>query len=106
MFRFFLGSTVEGGIAPSGIASAEAFGTAAVSSGQTITCTGIASTEAFGTAQLNLQVLPSAISSIEAFGTPLFILYLLPTGIASSESLGDPTLSVGAVDFTPSSITT
>lgn len=60
------------GIHPSGIASAEAFGSIAVSEHQTVTVTGIASALAFGTPSLILghpqTIVVAGISSLEAFG--------------------------------------
>ena len=61
-------------IAPGGIVSAEAFGTAKL--GLYLLPTGIASAEAFGTAKLNLTLLLTGIASAEAFGTPLLFVIL------------------------------
>jgi len=66
---------------------------------QTITATGIASAEAFGTAQLDLEITGAgAIASAEAFGSPtlLHVQVISPTGIASAEAFGTPAFS-GAI---------
>jgi hypothetical protein len=76
-------------IAPSGIASAEAFGTIAITI--TISPTGIVSAESFGTPSVGFVVAPTSIASQEAFGTPTIIpdQSLTPTGIASEEAFGN-----------------
>lgn len=67
-------------LAPTGIASEEAFGSATVTPGPVeILPQGTASTEAFGTALITI-------------GVPNFTLY--PTGIASIGSFGTPTLTL------------
>lgn len=71
-----------------GLASAEAFGTAQLN--RTMTLTGIASAEAFGTMQVFLAtaVDPDSIASAEAFGTAQLNLTAPVTGIASAEAFG------------------
>lgn len=118
-------------VAPSGIASAGAFGTAVITTGPVdVAPSGIASTEAFGTAKLTLKLLPTGIATAEAFGTPILAVgaahitpggiasaevfgtavvspgpvTVQPSGIASTEAFGSVTVAVGAVDLQPSSI--
>lgn len=81
--------------APTGIASAQAFGTPTVTlgtGGTTTSPTAIASAEAFGTAtQTNtLSTAPTGIGSSEAFGaqTATATLTASPTGIASGQAFG------------------
>lgn len=66
--------TLTYSIHPSSIASAEAFGSVAVTTHQTVTVTGIGSAEAFGSVTLQLgypqTILPSGIASVGAFGDP------------------------------------
>ncbi len=81
-------------------------------SGQTITATGIASAEAFGTASISLgdvDTAPSSIASLEAFGTHVLsvgAVELTPASIASLEAFGTHVLSLGVVDIAPNSILT
>lgn len=77
-------------IAVTGIPTAEAFGTPSLN--QQIRPTAIASAEAFGTARLNQQIVPSGVATAEVFGTPTLKLAILPTGVASVEAFGTPTL--------------
>ena len=61
----------NGDIRPLSIASAEAFGTATVTSSvYALFPVEIASTESFGTPSLVMTISPSSIESAEAFGTP------------------------------------
>lgn len=98
-------------ISPSGIASAEAFGTAVITTGPvTVSPTGIASAEAFGTAVITtgpVTVSPSSIASAEAFGTPTITtgaVTVSPTGIASAEAFGTATITTGPVTISPTGI--
>jgi hypothetical protein len=61
---------------------------------QTITCTGIASAEAFGSAAVshNLAFYPVAIASAESVPAPKLNFIISPTGIASAESIGSSLL--------------
>lgn len=77
-----------------GIASAEAFGTASVK--LNITGTGIASAEAFGTPSIKLNLSPTSIPTGETFGTPSVKLNITTTGIPSAEAFGIPTVSNAA----------
>tara|TARA_R100001198_G_scaffold87145_1_gene62144 strand:- start:936 stop:1433 length:498 start_codon:yes stop_codon:yes gene_type:complete len=90
-------------ITPTGIASAEAFGTAAVTTGVVyITPTGIAGAEAFGTAVISstVDIAPTGIASVEAFGTAVLSQTdtqdISPTGIASDEAFGTAVITGGA----------
>jgi hypothetical protein len=74
-----------------GIASAEAFGTAELD--HKLTFTGIASTEAFGTTSVQPQpvnVSPTGIASAEGFGTAVLtqVSFIMPNGLASAEAFG------------------
>lgn len=83
-------------IAPGGVASTEAFGTAVVS--QFMLPTGVGSTEAFGTAVVSQQIQGTAIASTEAFGSHTVALggySFFPSGIASVEAFGEPVLTTG-----------
>lgn len=79
-------SAAPGTISPTGIASAEAFGTLKLVA--TIKPTAIASAEAFGTLTIIKVIKPTGIPSAEAFGTPKLIASIKLTGIASSEAFG------------------
>lgn len=96
-------------ITPSGIASLEAFGTAVLSSLYTITANAIATAEAFGTAVLStgaVSVLPSGITTAEAIGAAVVSqgFAILPLSIESLEALGNPVLTVGNVTILPAGI--
>jgi hypothetical protein len=96
-------------ITPNGIASAEAFGTAVLSSLYTITASAIATAEAFGTAALSagaVSVLPSGIATAEAIGAAVLSngFAILPLSIESLEALGNPVLTVGNVTILPAGI--
>ena len=84
-------------IAPTGIASQEAFGshTVSVSGAITIIPGGIASGEAFGTLTIQFYVVASAIASLEAFGSAQVNLRLLASAIASGEGHGSTVLVTG-----------
>lgn len=88
-------------ISPSGIASAEAFGTAEINY---ISPTAIASSEAFGAATIiNAQVITFAgITSGETFGLAA-INYISPTGLDSAEAFGAATVLL-AQDIAPTAI--
>jgi hypothetical protein len=90
------GRVVTTTIAPTGIASAEAFGTAVVS--QAILATGATTEEAFGTPTVSLNITCTGIASAQAFGTTTVAVggfSVLPTGIASAEAFGEPVLTTG-----------
>lgn len=93
-------------ILPSGIATAEAFGTAVVGRGAVaIVPAGIATLEAFGNAEVNLVlkiITPSGIATLEAFGTATVarVVYIVPAGIASEEAFGAPVVVGLAGTFT------
>ena len=96
-------------ISPGGIASAEAFGTPTIQAGEvTISPTGIASAEAFGTPTISASsdVSPIGIASGEAFGTPALLATndISPSGIASGEAFGTPTIVAGEVTISPTGI--
>jgi hypothetical protein len=85
-------------VAPSGIASGETFGTAAVSTSLTASPSGIATAEAFGSAALTIPrtVSPAGIASAEAFGTAVVTktLTVSPAGVASAQAFGTATVAV------------
>lgn len=96
-------------IVPSAIASAEAFGSHVILSGVTLTPTGISSAEAFGDATINVggvAILPNGIVSGEAFGSHVVAtgIVLIPGGIASAEAFGTATVIVGGVTLLPPGI--
>ena len=79
-------------ITPSGVATAENFGSATVLPGAvSVVPTGIATAEAFGSAALSSVIGPSGIATLEAFGAVTVVpgvVYILPNSIASGESFG------------------
>lgn len=100
---------------PTGIASAEAFGTPTVAlDDQFVAPSGIASGEAFGTPTVAVSggtqfVAPTGIASAEAFGTPIVSAddqFVAPDGIESEEAFGFPLLVQHGVGVYPSSIGT
>ncbi|HUU63138.1 MAG TPA: hypothetical protein VMX96_04365 [Dehalococcoidia bacterium] len=97
-------------IAPTSIASAEAFGTPTVAPGPvTVSPPSIASGEAFGTptvALVPLHVFPSSIPSAESFGKPnlKYDQVIAPPSIASAEAFGVPTVAPGPVTVYPTTI--
>jgi hypothetical protein len=114
--RLFFFASTNVILSPSGIASAEAFGTPDVLPGAVILSPGgIASAEAFGTPVVTVAattaIMPDGIASAEAFGTPAIVtgaVSVTPTGIVSGEAFGTPRilqsnaarLLIGAVDRT------
>ncbi|HJV99426.1 MAG TPA: DUF4082 domain-containing protein [Arthrobacter sp.] len=96
-------------LSPSGIASAEAFGTAVATATLTAEPGGIASGEALGTpvASTTLTATATAIDTLESFGTPAATATLTATadGIASEEALGSPAASA-TLTASPSGIAT
>lgn len=76
-------------VVPSGITSAQAFGTAIVGRGA-------------------VSLLPAGIGSVQAFGTPVIALpgsqNLVPTGIVSAQAIGIATVGRGAVNLSLSGI--
>jgi len=102
-------------IKPSGIASAEAFGTATLIHGPVnIIPTGLATQESFGTFALVLTypakfIQPSAIPSSEVVGAATLIhgnTNILPVGDPSDEALGTPSFLKGGVVISPVGIAT
>lgn len=98
-------------ISPSGIASAEAFGSHAVQPGVVaLSPSGIVSAEAFGSHSVQrgaVTASPSGIASAEAFGAPVLtsgVVTVSPSGIASAEAFGSHAVTTGAVTVSPSSI--
>lgn len=99
-------------ISPTGIASAQAFGTLVVTTGAvSVSPTALASAEAFGSPTI-LQpqtVVATGIASAEALGSPTVLagaVTVLPTGIASAQAIGSPTVLPGAVSILPAAIAT
>lgn len=91
---------------PTGIASAEVFGTVAAVLSLFVSPAGIASSEAFGTpaASATLTVSPAGIASAEVLGSPTISATLVatPGSIASAEAFGTPVVSVGGTNITAS----
>jgi hypothetical protein len=98
-------------LSPSGVATAEAFGTATIAKGGvSITPSGIASAEAFGTTVLtSVRILsPSSIASAESFGTAVLargVVNIAPSGVASAESFGSHAVQGSTTIVTPTGIT-
>jgi hypothetical protein len=89
-------------LAPTGVASSEAFGTAVATAAPQIGPTGITSAEAVGTPTVlrgPVALSPSGIPSAEAFGTARAanIFKVAPTGIASAEAFGRPLIGIHLV---------
>lgn len=59
---------------------------------QIVTNTGIASAQAFGTARLDPEITGTGIASAQAFGTTSLVQEIATTGISSAESLGTATV--------------
>lgn len=59
---------------------------------QAVTPTGISTAQAFGTPKITSVVKPSGIGTAEAFGTPKAKVILRATGIPSAEAFGNPTV--------------
>lgn len=81
-------------ISPTGIPSDEAWGSHTVALAQTITLTGVASGEAWGSSQLNQSVNLTGISSAEAWGSTQLNMSVQTIGIASAEAWGSSAVSV------------
>lgn len=89
------------GEAPFGTAPFAATNVASIA-GQTISPSGIATAEAFGTAQLNLTLLMTGVASAEAFGAHKVIIdqFVQPPGIASAQAFGVPLITYDQVVLT------
>lgn len=100
-------------VTASGIASAEAFGTATLTNLATISPSAIASAEAFGTASLTRGAvsvtITAGISGAEAFGTATVqrgAVSVSPSGIASTETIGTASVQPGSMTITVTAIDT
>lgn len=92
-------------IAPEGAISAETFGDLTVSTGAvSVAPTGISSDEAFGTAQLDEVVALSSVPSAEAFGASQLNLNLTTPGVASAEAFGTQAVTRGSVSISTTGI--
>jgi len=96
-------------VSPGGIASLEAFGTTVLSLVVTIQPVGIASLEAFGTPVIapgSVAIMPASILSAEAFGTPQLVsaTIIAVTSIPSEEAFGTLQITLGAVTIMPAGI--
>lgn len=95
-------------LTPSGIASAEAFGSGAASPGSVaIAPSGLASGEAHGTTTLSLSMLAQSIASAAAFGSATLspgAVSVIADAIASAEAFGSLTVSNGATTVVPGAI--
>lgn len=81
-------------LVPSGVASAEAFGTTRLN--LQIRPSGISTAEAFGATRLNQQIRANDIATAEAFGTTTVQsagLFIQPGAIASAEAIGGAKLN-------------
>jgi hypothetical protein len=99
-------------VQPAAIATAEAFGTAAIGAGAVaIAPTGIATAEAFGSAVIVGAglIAPTGIATAEAFGSAVIQAggsLVQPAAIPTAEAFGTPTLTPGAVSIAPAGIAT
>lgn len=96
-------------ILPTGIASAEAFGSPTVSISAAIAPSGIPSTEQFGSASVvsHYEVASTGIPSQEAFGEPSVVpggVYVSVQGVPSAEQFGQPTITAGFSAILPAGI--
>ena len=97
-------------LSPTGIASAESFGSPTITTGAVaLTATGIASQESFGSPVLTTTVdlSPTGIASAESIGSPTLTVgavTLNVTGIASTESFGSAAITTGGVTLTATGI--
>lgn len=105
------GRTSTQTLAPTGIASAGAFGSATVTPGAvTVAPTGITTAEVFGTPLITVGavgVAPVGIPSAEAFGSATVTpgaVAVEPVGIASEEAFGVPTITVTVHTLGPTGI--
>lgn len=79
----------------------------ATSSGTSVAPTGIATAQAFGTATVSpgaVTVTASGIATAETFGTPRQTAFLSPSSIASAEAVSNVVLSGGSVAVAPTAI--
>lgn len=102
------GETSNLPLAPTGIPSGEAWGSLALILSLLVSPVGIPSGEQFGTpgAAPVLTVSPAAITSSEAWGTPSAssTLTVSPGGIASAEAVGTPSVALGNLTASPGGI--
>lgn len=109
-YNFEVGFYGPGGDGPT--ASVMVTPVAAGPSPQTVTATGIASAQAIGTATLTtgpVTVSPSGISSAQAVGSPTVTApppaqTVTPSGVASAEAVGSPTIAAGPVTVSATGI--
>jgi len=84
-------------IAPSAVASTEAFGGPAIQAKDSIAPTGVGSDEAFGapSVQAKDSIAPSGVAGTEAFGSPSVQAKdtIDPSGIVSTEGFGSPSIT-------------
>ena len=90
------------------IASAEAFGSAAITTGPVgLAPAGIASAQALGAPGVGLTLAPAGLAPAEAFGSASLSVgaaTLAPAGIASVEAFGGGSVGAGQVDVQPAGI--
>lgn len=97
-------------LSPTGITSAEAFGTLVIAPGQVASQpTGIASAEVFGTLTVSpsVGVTPTGVGSAEAFGSFTVVpgvVSVLPTGVPTGETFGTLLVAPGQVAVLPTGI--
>jgi hypothetical protein len=88
---------LDHGLTLTAIGSAEAFGAASLTVGQTISAAGaIGSAEAFGTARLDRGVALTGLASAEAFGTARLDFNLSATGITTAQAFGAAAVNLDA----------
>ena len=110
MFSAELAAVGGGGVSPSGIASAEAFGSPTITPGNVdVAPGGVASAEAFGTPTLGgeVTVSPSGIATAEAHGDHTVVpgeVSVVPGGIASAEAFGTHAVGTGAQILSPTGV--
>ncbi len=80
-------------VSPTGIASAEAIGSASLVA--VISTTGVASAEAFGAASISATIAPTGVVTGAAFGAASVAATIAPTGVAGAEAFGNTVVFVG-----------
>lgn len=92
-------------VTPTGIASAEAFGTFSIANtGQFITMTGVPGAEAFGTFQVNINIQPAGVPGGEAFGVFSLTRSIAPGSVPGAEAFGVFTVTPGTAYIVPDGV--
>jgi hypothetical protein len=94
-------------MSPSAIASAEAFGTSAISTTISLSPGGVSSAESFGTTSLSssISLLPSGVGSAESVSSPAVDIPITasPSGVTTAESVSSPSVDI-PITASPSAV--